>query len=129
MYFSQLNTAFYKTRICYPMRMKILVFILCCLTLNSALAASIRPLKGLYVCVEGNEESVCDQQLIPYFSGDKLTAIKVEYVGYCGSMGPYMYYCADDVCEDAGLRFDFRDSRNYRWENKQYKIFCEMTKK
>lgn len=92
-------------------------------------AATIKPVQGLYVCVEGNEESVCDQFVKPYFTGDKLTAIKVEYVGYCGSMGPYMYYCADDVCEDAGLRFDFRDNRNYRWENKQYKIFCEMTKK
>lgn len=109
--------------------MKILFSLLLLLTYSSGFANVLKPVKGLYVCVEGNEESVCDQQLIPYFSGDKLTAIKVEYVGYCGSMGPYMYYCVDDVCENAGLRFDFRDNRNYRWENKQYKIFCEMTKK
>lgn len=99
------------------------------LSFNTLAVDLIKPTQGLYVCVDGNEESVCDQILKPYFSGDKLTAIKVEYVGYCGSMGPYMYYCQDDVCEDAGLRFDFHDNRNYRWENKQYKIFCEMTKK
>lgn len=98
-------------------------------SLNTLAVDLIKPTQGLYVCVAGNEASVCDQFLKPYFSGDKLTAIKVEYVGYCGSMGPYTYYCKDDVCEDAGLRFDFRDNRNYRWENEQYKVFCEMTKK
>lgn len=109
------------------MKTVILIFLL--LSFSALAGDLIRPVPGLYQCVEGNEESVCEQMLKPYFSGDRLTAIKVEYVGYCGSMGPYMYYCLNDVCEDAGLRFDFRDSRNYRWENKQYKIFCEMTKK
>lgn len=93
------------------------------------LQAATTPERGLYYCQEGNEESICDQILIPYVTGDKLTAIKVEYVGWCGSMGPYMYYCQGNVCEDAGLKFEFRDSKHYRWENKQYGIVCEMEKK
>ena len=104
--------------------------ILLALLLSANLSAStIKPTPGLYKCMQGNEESICDQILKPYFSGDKLTAIKVEYVGYCGSMGPYLYYCANDVCENAGLKFEFHDRSNYRWENKQYGLFCEMTKK
>lgn len=99
------------------------------LFLNTAYATQLKPIPGLYECQQGNEESICDQQLKPYFSGDKLTAIKVEYVGWCGSMGPYFYNCIDNVCEDLGLKFEFRDPTHYRWENKQYGFVCEMGKK
>jgi hypothetical protein len=51
--------------------------------------------------MKGNEDSICDQMLKPFFSGEQLTAISVEYVGECGSMGPYTYYCENDVWEDA----------------------------
>jgi hypothetical protein len=99
------------------------------LFINIAQATTAKPDRGLYVCVDGNEESICDQILKPIFSGEKLTAISVEYVGWCGSMGPYRYACENDVCEDAGLKFEFRDSTHYRWENKQYGFHCEFTKK
>lgn len=99
------------------------------LLLFSTSVFAAKPENGLYYCKQGNEESICDQILKPFFSGDKLTAIKVEYVGWCGSMGPYMYYCVDSICEDAGLKFEFRDSKHYRWENKQYGYVCEMEKK
>ena len=96
---------------------------------TSSYAQSELPQKGLYRCAEGNETSICDQILKPYFSQDKLTVIKVEYVGWCGSMGPYTYYCQGSICEDAGLKFEFRDSTHYRWENKQYGLHCEFEKK
>lgn len=95
----------------------------------STFSFAVAPESGLYVCVNGNEPSICDQILKPYVTGGKLTAIKVEYVGYCGSMGPYTYYCQNDVCEDPGLRFDFKDSRNYHWTNKQYGFRCDFKKK
>lgn len=94
-----------------------------------AQASSLRPDRGLYVCKAGNEESICDQILKPFYSGDKLTAISVEYVGWCGSMGPYTYACDNEVCEDPGLKFEFRDATHYRWENKQYGFYCEFEKK
>jgi hypothetical protein len=99
------------------------------LFLTIAEASSLRPDRGLYVCNVGNEESICDQILKPFFAGDKLTGISVEYVGWCGSMGPYTYPCANGVCENAGLKFEFRDATHYRWENKQYGFVCEMGKK
>lgn len=97
--------------------------------INQSFASTLKPDRGLYVCKQGNEESICDQILKPFFSGDQLTAISVEYVGWCGSMGPYTYYCQNDVCEDAGLKFEFRDSTHYAWENKQFGFRCEFEKK
>ena len=105
------------------------LLILSTLFFSSLTYAAVSPQSGLYVCVNGNEDSICDQILRPYITGGKLTAIKVEYVGHCGSMGPYTYYCQNDVCEDAGLRFDFKDSRNYHWTNKQYGFHCDFKKK
>jgi hypothetical protein len=97
--------------------------------INTAQASMIKPDRGLYVCKKGNEESICDQILKPSFSGGKLSALSVEYVGWCGSMGPYSYACENDVCEDMGLKFEFRDATHYRWENKQYGFICEFEKK
>jgi hypothetical protein len=91
--------------------------------------ATYRPEKGLYSCIKGNEDSICDQIVKPFFSGEQLTAISVEYVGECGSMGPYTYYCENYVCEDAGLRFQFKSTKSYSWENKQYGFKCEFEKK
>ena len=98
-------------------------------TISSFAMASVKPEKGLYVCKKGNTESICDQILKTYYQGESLSAIRVEYVGECGSMGPYTYYCDGENCEDPGLRFEFKDSRHYNWENKQYGFKCEFEKK
>ena len=90
--------------------------------------ATFRPEAGLYKCIKGNEDSICDQRLRPFYLGEVLTAIKVEYVGWCGSMGPYTYYCEKNVCEDAGLRFEFQDGKRYHWINKQYGFECDFEK-
>lgn len=107
--------------------MKILLF--ASFFILSANANIPNPERGLYVCKQGNEESICDQILIPRYSGSNLISISVEYVGWCGSMGPYTYACDKSICEDPGLIFEFRDSKHYRWENKQYGFFCEFEKK
>jgi hypothetical protein len=92
-------------------------------------AKSVSPVRGLYYCKHGNEESICDQILKPTIVDNELTAIQVEYVGWCGSMGPYEYYCANNVCENPGLKFEFIDEKHYNWENKQYGFHCEFEKK
>lgn len=92
-------------------------------------AQVLKPIKGLYYCKQGNEESICDQVLRPIFVGDQLSAISVEYVGWCGSMGPYLYPCDGSICSDPGIEVLFRDEKHYRWENKQYKFICEFEKK
>lgn len=99
------------------------------LLISFSASAAVTPVSGEYYCKTGNEESICDQILKPYFTGNHLSAIRVEYVGWCGSMGPYTYYCQDEICEDAGLKFTFRDATHYRWENKQYGFICEFEKK
>ncbi|MBA2404360.1 MAG: hypothetical protein H0V66_06285 [Bdellovibrionales bacterium] len=97
--------------------------------INSAYSSPVKPERGLYVCKVGNDESICDQILKPVFKGEKLSTISVEYVGWCGSMGPYSYACHDNVCEDPGLRFEFQDAIHYRWENKQHGFHCKFEKK
>lgn len=96
---------------------------------TSLFANVITPEKGLYICKQDNEDSICDQELRPYFENGRLVLIKVDYVGWCGHMGPYTYFCHDEVCEDLGLKFIFRDSKHYYWENKQYNYHCEFEKK
>jgi hypothetical protein len=104
-------------------------FILLSLLSFSSQAAGFKPQNGLYVCMQGNEESICDQEVRVFTNGDTLTAIRVEYVGWCGSMGPYTYFCQNQICEDAGIKFTFKNPREYRWENKQYGFVCNFAKK
>lgn len=96
---------------------------------SNAIAQASFPEKGVYFCKTGNEESICDQILKPHLKNGILASISVEYVGWCGSMGPYIYYCKDNVCEDPGIKLEFKDSKHYRWENKQYGLYCEFEKK
>jgi hypothetical protein len=94
------------------------------------LALISAPEKGLYSCVRGNEESICDQELI--LRGGRLTALSVEYVGWCGSMGPYTYGCNSKGCSDGtgkGIVITFQSSRGYHWENQQYGFHCDFKKK
>jgi len=95
-----------------------------------ALIAVSLPLQnGLYVCRQGNEDSICDQQVKTFVQDGELTALRVEYVGYCGSMGPYTYYCQNSECAGPGISFTIRDSRHYYWENTTYGFHCEFEKK
>lgn len=92
------------------------------------------PMKGIYRCLKGNEKSICDQEFIPeYDQNGDLESISIEYIGWCGSMGPYFYFCDASGCSDGyedGIQVDFISEKTYRWENKQYGFVCyEMAKK
>lgn len=91
-------------------------------------AADISPVKGLYRCVQGNEESICDQRVKPIMVGDRLSAIYIEYVGWCGSMGPYLYPCSNNECRDAAISVKFSDEKHYRWENRPHGFVCDFEK-
>lgn len=83
---------------------------------------------GLYHCKV--DENICDQQVGVYKTGELVTAIKVEYVGWCGSMGPYLYPCsADGVCGDMNARFTIREDQSYLWQNLGYPYQCDFTLK
>lgn len=98
------------------------------LLISSAFAQDIKPLKGSYTCLRGNDKSICDQVLRPVMVGSRLSGLYIEYVGWCGSMGPYFYPCLNNVCEDSAIRVRFFNEANYSWENRPNKKFCEFGK-
>ena len=54
--------------------------------------------------------------------------MRVTYVGDCGELGPYTYYCQGEECSDGAILVSYRDEDHYRWENLSYNIYCEMEK-
>jgi hypothetical protein len=78
---------------------------------------------GTFVCVQGNNTSICDQKIKFYEN-----SISVIYDGECAGQGPYKYICDGSYCQDEFgiITFDFLDKDNYRWENKKYGFFCEF---
>lgn len=84
---------------------------------------------GIYEC-PGNP-NICDQKVRVYKSGETITALKVEYIGWCGSMGPYMYYCTGNICEDGGnARFTIKEnSDSYHWQNLGHPYECNYQTK
>ena len=93
------------------------------MTLELALALGLEA--GLYECA--HDHNICDQEVRVFKTGDNLTAIKVEYRGWCGSMGPYLYPCHGNVCEDTNARFTIHDNQSFHWENLGHSYECEMT--
>jgi hypothetical protein len=79
---------------------------------------------GIYVC-PGNPD-ICDQEVRTFSQGGKLTAIKVEYTGYCGSMGPYLYPCSGKTCSDTNAEFRILDSKTYEWRNLGHPYACRL---
>ena len=84
-------------------------------------------LSGTYFCP--NDPNICDQQ-VKVFDGDgRLTAVKVEYTGYCGSMGPYLYPCSGRVCKDTNAEFKIETERSYTWKNLGHPYTCRFVLK
>ncbi len=83
---------------------------------------------GLYRCKGSNERSICDQNVMVYNNprNNKLIKIAVEYVGECGSIGPFLYACKGTSCEDQSVSFKIFENHTYLWKNKQYGIKCEF---
>jgi hypothetical protein len=82
---------------------------------------------GLYQCPANPD--ICDQEVTVYRSGKQVTALKVEYVGYCGSMGPYLYPCSGSVCSDGNAEFRLNSKGGYHWRNLGYPYECDFRQK
>lgn len=96
--------------------------------LISAPALAEIPGNGMYRCVNGNNNSICDQDIRVKIIGNKATAVKVMYEGDCAGQGPYTYYCQDSECTDGAIYIRFKDQNSYSWENRPHGFLCEMKK-
>lgn len=93
------------------------------------LAASLSTVlitSGTYHC-PGNPD-ICDQEVRVFRSGNRITGLRVEYVGYCGSMGPYDYPCKGRHCSDGNAEFVFLEKDRYHWRNLGYPFECGMVR-
>lgn len=88
---------------------------------------------GLYHPSDGNNASICPQQVKTFHSDEgELTAIEVVYVGDCYYQGPYLYYCArgdEDVrlsCQWGNELFEIRDRQHYLWRNLAHDIWGDF---
>ena len=91
-------------------------------------ASSLAPTNGVYRCREGNNDSICDQKLKIRTSQNKISSIEIEYVGDCGSQGPYIYACETGKCTDGVIEVTFINQEFYQWKNISYDIHCKMQK-
>jgi hypothetical protein len=106
--------------------MKIILYLI--LSLPFLCLAAATPQNGLYHCIEGNNDSICDQKLKIRYSQNEVSSISIEYVGDCGSQGPYIYSCHKGICSDGIIEIKFQESETYFWKNISYDINCKMQK-
>lgn len=83
---------------------------------------------GIYNCINGNEPSICPQQIITIKEDNVLIGIKVYYAGYCNNQGPYRYDCEGAVCTDGQIEFSAITSNSYHWKNLGYNYSCDFKK-
>lgn len=83
---------------------------------------------GNYTCVEGNEESICDQIVQVRIRDNQATLIAIEYSGWCGSQGPYRYICDEKSCSDGHIKVTPLSQTTYYWENLDYNFHCKFEK-
>lgn len=105
------------------------LFLLLALTLSTQAWAATHPDDGLFVCVQGNNDSICDQQIRVISKLGKVVEMRVMYEGYCNGQGPYTYECDKKGCTDGAIKITFEKPDRYRWENLSYGFSCEMEKK
>jgi hypothetical protein len=91
----------------------------------SALTLSLLLQSGIYQCAI--DRDICDQDVRVYETENKITALKVEYIGHCGSMGPYFYYCTGNVCRDGNAEFTLNGNNTYHWKNLGHPYECQFT--
>ena len=90
------------------------------------------PLNGLYAPTQGNEPSICPQDLkVQTLPSQQLVRIRVAYTGDCGYIGPYWYRCLMLTAEETGsapqwlcgedaIWFRFFNETKYEWKNLAY---------
>ena len=95
------------------------------LDMVSALAIAALALKsGIYECP--GDPNICDQEVRVHATGSKIDYLKVEYVGWCGSMGPYPYSCLNNTCGDGNAEFVITGKNTYHWRNMGYPYQCDF---
>lgn len=105
------------------MKLMFMTFFLC----FGLYASSSPPESGVYRCLKGNDDTVCDQQIkVIKLSSGRVTGVRVYYEGYCNGQGPYLYGCEDSLCGDGIIKIEFINHARYRWENRNYNRYCEM---
>jgi hypothetical protein len=82
---------------------------------------------GLYHPSNGNNDSICPQEVRTVITDNQLTALKVVYVGDCYYWGPFEYPCQESTCTDGNIFFEITSKRSYRWLNTQYDIHADFT--
>jgi hypothetical protein len=82
---------------------------------------------GLFSCTKGPD--ICDQDVKVYRNGSGIIGLKVEYVGWCGSMGPYTYSCHQNYCTDGNVEFKIGTGNHYHWKNLGYLQECDFVSK
>lgn len=105
------------------------LILLAALMTGTLWAAGNHPDDGLYTCVQGNNDSICDQQIRMITKLGKVVEMRVMYEGYCNGQGPYTYECERNVCTDGAIKVTYESPIRYRWENLSYGFSCEMEKK
>lgn len=83
---------------------------------------------GNYVCKDGNDESICDQVVQVRVVDGQTTLISIEYVGWCGSQGPYRYSCDEEICTNGHIAVKPLTQNTYYWENLDYDFHCTFHK-
>lgn len=94
---------------------------------NSLLIAAFSLKAGIYHCPL--DPNICDQDVQVHSTGKKIDYLKVEYIGWCGSMGPYIYPCKGDVCKDGNAEFTLLGKNTYHWRNLGYPYECTFKQK
>jgi hypothetical protein len=107
--------------------MKVLLFVLVYFS-SIHLFAATPPEAGTYVCVEGNNDSICDQEIQVRVVQGQATLFQIEYVGWCGGQGPYRYGCMNNECTDGAIKVTFISKNKYHWENLTYGFSCTFEK-
>jgi hypothetical protein len=80
---------------------------------------------GIYTCVNGNSEDICDQRVRVEASSIE-TALSVWYEGDCDGQGPYYYPCSQGECKMGGIVFTIKSDSEYQWSNKRHGFLCEF---
>lgn len=82
--------------------------------------------KGVYIVTQSNNESVCKQYIDPLLSPSsepQVLSLKITYVGYCGSWGPFLYYCNENgFCSNNGIQITILSETEIFWENTTWDI-------
>ncbi len=80
---------------------------------------------GNFICIEGNNDSICPQRVKAIYEGDRLVEFRVMYNGDCAGQGPYSFSCYQDECGGTSQHFQLLDSNHYQWQNRQHGVLNE----